>query len=167
MTKLSEIKKLIKDAKTNKQRYRDNIQQALVLFVKSYNNELNRNSQPLKELIEVAGVDSRFIRPWLAAAITNLARIEKTKAGGFKMILENKAADFEIDEEAIQRLWYTPAEKADVQAAVGFGDINALIKAFNAFNKKVEESVATLGIQQNTLNALSNLKMQLESYKNN
>ena len=165
MTKLSEIKNLIKSAKTNKQKYRDNIQQALVLFVKSYNNELNHNSQPLKDLIEVAGVDSKFIRPWLAAAITNLVRIEKTKVGGFKMILENKAADFEIDEKAIERLWYVSAEKADVQAAAGFGDINALIKAFNAFNKKVEESAAVLGIQQNTLNALSNLKMQLESYK--
>lgn len=167
MTKLSEIKNLIKNAKANKQKYRDNIQQALVLFVKNYNNELNHNSQPLKELIEVAGVDSKFVRPWLTAAITNLVRIEKTKAGGFKMLLENKATDFEIDEVAILKLWYTPAEKADVQVAVGFGDINALIKAFNAFNKKVEESVATLGIQQNTLKALSNLKMQLESYKNN
>lgn len=166
MTKLSEIKNLIKSAKANKQKYRDNIQQALVLFVKNYNNELNHNSQPLKDLIEVAGVDSKFIKPWLAAAITNLVRIEKTKAGGFKMILENKATDFEIDEEAIAKMWYASAEKADVQAAAGFGDINALIKAFNAFNKKVEESVATLGIQQNTLNALSNLKMQLESYKN-
>lgn len=108
MTKLSEIKNLIKNARTNKQKYRDNIQQALVLFVKSYNN-----SQPLKELIEVVGVDSKFVRPWLAAAITNLVRIEKTKAGGFKMLLENKATDFEIDEEAILKLWYTPAEKAD------------------------------------------------------
>lgn len=166
MTKLSEIKSLIKSAKASKQRYRENIQKALVLFVKSYNNELNRNSQPLKEVIEVVGVDSRFVRPWLAAAITNLVRIEKTKSGGLKMILENKAADFEIDEEAIRKAWYTPAEKADTQAAAGFGDINALIKAFNAFNKKVEESVATLGIQQSTVNALSNLKMQLESYKN-
>ena len=70
-----QLKTYIADAKTNKQAYRELIQDAICFFVSEYNGKLTFNSSYLKDILLTVGNDTRDLYAWLKK-YTNLTKVK-------------------------------------------------------------------------------------------
>lgn len=73
-TTLNQILEKIKLAKQGKQAFIDNVQDALVLFVNEYNNDLHYNTTPFKAICELVGANVKELREWLFT-YTNMTKV--------------------------------------------------------------------------------------------
>lgn len=70
-----QLEKCLADAKTNKQAYRELIQDAICFFVAEYNGKLTFNSSYLKDILQTCGNDTRDLWQWLQK-YTNMTKVK-------------------------------------------------------------------------------------------
>lgn len=75
ITNIEQLNQAIQDAKTNKQAYRELIQNAICFFVNEYNGKLTFNSGYLRDILLTTGNDSKDLYQWLKK-YTNLTKIK-------------------------------------------------------------------------------------------
>lgn len=149
---VKQLNTTLTNARKYKAKYRDLIQEALVYFVNNYNGALDKNSTPLKTIINICGKEASFLRVWLNK-YTNMKSINND-------CLHFTTADKETTENGKQyyilkfnsnfnnQKWYeTEAENEGIKA---FGDkqalslIKSLIKKMTGDEKTVTVDCAGL-----------------------
>ena len=121
---LNDLLKVIKQAKTSKQAYKDLIQESIVFFVSEYNGCLSYNTTPFKAIVETVGKDVKDFRQWLFK-YTNITSVKSDllhfETSDFEFIKDKDGKDKKVftlsfNDSFNGQKWYETEKETDSQA---------------------------------------------------